>query len=85
MYLEVDPQRKLNLPVSPQADGALDCAVDHAEGAACQSRGERLTGLQRHRSARGESAGKLRGRVGEVRQVEDIEHLRCGTRRWPTR
>ena len=59
--LEVQPQRKLNLPVCAQSNGSLDGAVDHTESATRQRRSEWLTGLQARRRAEG--IGQLGGRI----------------------
>ena len=75
--LEIESQSKLNLTIRAEAYGALHCAIENTEGAACKRGRERLTRLQRKSRACRERAGQLRRRIGEVRQVEDIEHLRA--------
>ena len=46
LKLEVQPQRKLNLPVRAQPNSALYGTINHAESATGQGGSKRLTGLQ---------------------------------------
>src|ERR687883_2005897 len=80
--LEVEPQGELNLAVRAEADGALDRLAEQAEGG---PRGRLREGLPRlaARADRVKACGRVkadarqrvvqrRGRVTEVRRVEDV-------------
>src|SRR5262249_9699026 len=71
---EVETHRELNLPARAQTDGTLHGLAQQAEGrAGCRLR-EWLSRLEEVR-ADTDGLGESRGRIREVRVIEEIEHL----------